>query len=156
MVKDVRLENAVVARALQVTLIAFFVVVTVFLLVIYAIDPAIYVQTLLGKNAPVARDAHPLIVTAFLLGILAFVGVGVVGVVRRWRWVFWLLLIAFMLSFLVIPGVALELAGIIPAAPIPLWYGLTRMATGAAETVIGVWMILIYRRYGVWARGRRA
>jgi hypothetical protein len=39
-----------------------------------------------------------------------------VGVLRRWRWTFWLVLVAFLFGVLRVPASILELMGWLPAA----------------------------------------
>jgi hypothetical protein len=147
---DIRQQVSV--QRLEKVLIAFFVLATLFLLVVYVADPSIYTKTLLLKPSP--ADRYPLPATLFLLAILVFIAVLIVGVVCHWRWLFWLLLVAFGFSILEIPAALLQLAGVIPN-PLPLWYSLSRMGVAIIEGGIAVWMIQIYRRYGVWAMGRK-
>jgi len=90
----------------------------------------------------------------FLAALLVFISVLTVGVVRHWRWLFWLLLVAFGFSILQIPATILQLVGVVPN-PNPTWYSLCRMGVALIEVAIAVWMIQIYRHHGVWARGRK-
>jgi|SRR5579859_7522478 len=139
-------------RWLQYVLIAFCVLASASLIVIYLVAPAIYVQALM-VSARASDDAHPPIVTMVLAGILIFVALLAVGVLRRWRWIFWPILVAFAFSVLQIPATALELAGIVPFH-IPAWYGLLRMLIAVAQGAIAVWMIRLYRSNGVWGLGK--
>jgi cell division protein FtsW (lipid II flippase) len=81
---------------LEKVLIAFFVLAALSLMVVYAIDPSIYTKTLLLE--PTQADRYPLPATLFLVGILAFIAIVILGVVRHWRWLFWLILVAFGFS----------------------------------------------------------
>ena len=72
-----------------------------------------------------------------------------------WRWVFWLVLVAFGGMILDLPATILQLTGILPAL-FPLWYSLCRMGASLIAVGIAVWMLQIYRRHGVWAMGRKA
>ncbi len=141
------------SSALQRVLIVFFVGVTGFLLVVYAADPAIYVQVLLRKVSP--DDSHPLAATAFLVAILVLVSFLVVGLFRRWRWLFWGILAAFVAEVIALPIDVLQLAGLLPL-DYPVWYEACRLGVSCVQLGIGVWMIALYRRYGVWAMGSRA
>jgi hypothetical protein len=134
------------ARGLRLALLGFCALAVALLLIVYAFAPAIYVTTLLGT--PRAGDAHPLEVTAFMLAILAFVGLLGVGIVRRWRWLFWLVLVAFSASVFQIPAAALALAGIVPNAA-PAWYVVARGLVACVQVAIAVWMIRFYRRCGL-------
>ena len=103
--------------------------------------------------------------TNFLYGALAFgavVGVvlyvlQVVGTWKLWRWVYWYFVVTGLLSALAIPDDLLILSGVMPnryAPPLPLI--LFGMAFGTIWFVLAVWMIVLYRRYGTWARRRVA
>jgi hypothetical protein len=79
----------------------------------------------------------------------AFVGVLAVGVVRRWRWTFWLILVAFLFGVLRVPVAALQLTGVL-ATDTPVWYVLYQGLLGVAQFGIGLTMTVGYRRSGLW------
>jgi len=137
---------------LERAVIAFFVLAATSLLVVYVADPAIYAQSLSLASSP--ADRYPVPVTLFLVGILAMIALLILGVMRHWRWVFWLMLIAFAGSALHIPVTLVQIAGVLPTAD-PLWYDLFRMGVAVVELALAVWMIHIYRHEGVWAKGRK-
>jgi hypothetical protein len=139
-------------RRLQAAIIAFFGVVALSLLVVYALQPDVYAQVL-GAKAP-ATERYPVIATAFCAAILLFIAVLIVGVVRRWRWLYWLLALAFTISALQVPAGALELARVLPD-PFPAWYTVYRSVVALAEAALGVWLLVVWRRWGVWAEGQR-
>ncbi|MDQ6643511.1 MAG: hypothetical protein M3Y76_03600 [Chloroflexota bacterium] len=89
-----------------------------------------------------------------MVGILVFIAILIIGVIRHWRWLFWLILSAFGFSILQIPATILQLTGVIPDN-LPVWYSLYRMGIALFQAVIAVWMVQIYRQYGVWAMGKR-
>ena len=132
--------------------LAFFLLAALFLVVVYVAAPSIYAEAL--KLQPSAAERYPWSVTLFLVAIVAFIAVLSVGVVRHWRWVFWILLIAFGFSVLEIPAGILQLSGVLPSS-FPVWYSLCRMSVAVIEVVIAVWMWQVYRRYGVWGMGRK-
>ncbi len=142
-----------VKTKLEPLLIAFFLLAALSLCVVYLADPSIYTAMLLLTPAP--GDRYPLLATLLLLVILVFIAVLILGVLRHWRWLFWLLLIAFGCSILEIPATLLQLADLVPGR-LPLWYSLSRMGVALIEGVIAVWMLQLYRRAGVWAMGRKA
>ncbi|HEV2237239.1 MAG TPA: hypothetical protein VGR57_11315 [Ktedonobacterales bacterium] len=144
--------NPQARRRVQAGVIAFFAVVALSLAIIYALRPAIYVSVL-GTKVP-ASGSHPLIATLFMVAILLLIALLVVGVLRCWRWVFWLLVLAFTASALQVPAGALELAGMLPS-PFPAWYTIYRSLVAVAEVGLGVWLLVVWRRWGVWAAGRR-
>jgi len=90
---------------------------------------------------------------AFLVAITAFIGLVGMGVVRRWRWMFWLILVAFLAGALRVPASALELAGKLPMGG-PVWYVLLQAAIGAVQFAIGLAMLTGFRAAGVWGRFR--
>ena len=137
---------------LEIAVIAFFILAALSLLVVYVADPSIYVQSLSLTSSP--ADRYPVPVTLFLVGILAVIALLILGVVRHWRWVFSLMLVAFSGSALQIPATLLQIADVLPSSD-PLWYGLFRMGVAVVELALAVWMIHIYRREGVWALGKK-
>ena len=139
-------------RRLERILITFFLLAVLFLIVVYIAAPSIYSNTLL--LAPSPTDRYPLPATLFLIGILVLIAVLIVGIVQHWRWLFWLLLIAFGFMILEIPATILQLTGVLPAL-FPVWYSLCRMGVSMIAFVIAVWMFHIYRHYGVWAMGKK-
>ena len=144
-------DQRILSRRLQGILIAFFLIAVLFLLVVYLTDPSIYANTLLLKPSP--TDRYPLPVTLFLVVILVFIAVLIVGVLRHWRWLFWLILIAFGFSILEVPATILQLAGVVPSL-FPVWYSLSRMGVAIIQVGIAVWMVQIYRQCGIWAMGK--
>lgn len=145
-------QDRVTARRLERTLLAFFLLATLFAIVVYVADPSIYSNILLLGPSP--TDPHPFATTLFLLALVVFLIVLTVGVRRRWRWLFWLLLIAFGAMILDIPVTILQLVGLLPAL-FPVWYNLCRMGVSLLAVLIAIWMFLIYRHYGIWALGRK-
>jgi len=137
--------------SLEMAVIAFFILAALSLLVVYLADPAIYAQSLSLASSP--ADRYPVPVTLFLVGILTVIALLILGVVRHWRWVFWLMLVAFASSILHIPVTLLQIAGMLPSAD-PFWYSLLQIGAAMVEIGIAVWMIHIYRHSGVWAMGR--
>jgi hypothetical protein len=133
-------------------MIAFFIFAALSLLVVYLADPAIYAQSLALTSSPAER--YPVPVTLFLVGILIMIALLILGVVRNFRWLFWLMLVAFAGSALQIPITLLQLTGVLPT-PDPLWYDLFRMGVGVVELALAVWMIHIYRHEGAWAKGAK-
>ena len=99
-------------------------------------------------------ERYPPLATVFMLALLALIASVIVGVMRHWRWLFWLLLIAFGFAVLQVTATILELTGILPN-PVPVWYSLSRMGAALVQVEIAVWMVQIYRQYGVWAMGKK-
>jgi hypothetical protein len=140
----------VLLHRLERVLITLFLLLALFVVAVYAAAPSIYTNML----TPSTTDRYPLPATLFLVALLVFIAVLIVGVVRHWRWLFWLLLVAFSFMILEIPATILQLTGVVPSL-FPVWYSLLRMGVSIITFVIAVWMIYIYRQYGVWAMGRK-
>ncbi len=70
--------------------------------------------------------------------------------IRRWRWTFWLVVVAFAAGVIRIPASALQIARVLPL-DVPLWYAILRALIGVIQVLIAIVMIRAYRRGGVWA-----
>jgi hypothetical protein len=128
----------------QRLVLGFFAAVWLALLAILYVDPQIYDSTMnLEPNSNRLADLALLIAVSSLIAILA------VGILRRWRWVFWLILLAFLAGIVRVIASALELAGTVPAAG-PTWYVEVQAVIGAAQFGIALAMIAGYRKAGVW------
>ena len=114
------------------------------LLVILVGAPEIYDQAL---RLPGGERELPAL--GFLAAISTFLVLLGVGVVRRWRWTFWLILVAFILGVLRVPASILQLSGLLPA-DFPTWYVLLQMLIGLVQVAIGLAMLVGYRKRGTW------
>jgi hypothetical protein len=146
------LHQKLTVQRLSTVLIAFFVFAALSALVVYVADPTIYTKVLMLE--PTTANRYPLPATLFLVALLIFITILIIGVLRHWRWLFWLLLIANSFSILEVPATILQLTGVIPD-PYPVWYSLYRMSAALIQVGIAVWMIRIYYHYGVWGMGRK-
>jgi len=93
----------------------------------------------------VGAEAAEVLALSALLMLLS------VGIVRGWRWLFWVILIAFLAGILRVPAAALELAGKIPQQG-PAWYVVLTAVVGMIQFVVALAMAAGYRRSGVWGR----
>ncbi len=146
------MQQQVIVRRLGRMLLAFFLLATVFAIVVYVTTPSIYTNILLLHPSPM--DRYPFVATLFLMALVVFIAVLLIGVRQHWRWLFWLLLIAFGAMILDIPATILQLTGVVPSL-FPVWYSLCRMGVSLLAVIIAAWMLSIYRRYGVWAMGKK-
>ena len=146
------LHQKLTVQRLSAVIIAFFVLAALSVLVVYFADPTIFTKVL--KLEPAATDRYPLPATLFLVALLTFIAVLIIGVTKHWRWLFWLLLIANSFSILEVPATILQLTGVI-SDPYPIWYSLSRMGAALVQVAIAIWMIRIYFQYGVWGMGRK-
>ena len=127
----------------QALVLGFFGVALVSLLVLLVAAPEVYDQALrLPDSSGVAE-------VAFLAVLTGFLGLLTVGVLRRWRWTFWLVLVAFLAGVLRVPVAVLQLTGVLPA-DVPAWYVTFQGVIGLAQLAIGLAMLAGYRRSGVW------
>jgi hypothetical protein len=133
-----------VANRTQLLVLGFFLLVWASLVAILAMAPAVYDQAL--RLPPGDRRPAEL---AFLAALSAFVALLGLGVLRRWRWMFWLIVVAFLFGVLRVPASVLELTGLLPAAG-PTWYVLFQALVGLLQFAIGLAMLVGYRRAGVW------
>lgn len=138
-------------QRLEKALILFTGLLLLSLLIIFAVEPSIYTMTLWpgGKT-----ERYPLPLLLFLGALVVFLCILMYGVIHHWRWLFWLLLIAYAGAVIQVPLECLQLVGIFPN-PYPVWYSLFRAAIGMIELGFAFWMIQIYRHQGVWGMGRK-
>jgi hypothetical protein len=128
----------------QSLVLGFFAVVWISIVAILLADPAIY-----DSAMKLPAGDHRVADLAFLGAISAFIALLVVGVLRRWRWTFWLILVAFLFGVLRVPASVLALAGVLPAAG-PTWYVLFQAILGLVQFAIGLLMLADYRQVGPW------
>ena len=87
----------------QALVLGFFILVWASLVVLFAVAPEVYYRALKLSSTGAGL--------LFLIGISAFIVLLGVGVLRRWRWTFWLILVAFLFGVLRIPASVLTLKG---------------------------------------------
>ena len=127
----------------QALVLGFFVVALASLVVILVAAPDVYDQALRLRKGSAAMEV------AFLAALTAFIGLLTVGVLRRWRWIFWLVLVAFFAGVLRVPVAVLQLTGVL-AADVPTWYVIFQGIIGLVHVAIGLAMLAGYRRAGIW------
>lgn len=125
----------------QALVLGFFLVVWATLVVLFAVVPGDYYRAMNLSSAGAGL--------LFLVGISAFIALLGVGVLRRWRWMFWLIAIAFLFGVLRVPATFLMLEGVLPADG-PTWYVLYQGVLGVVQFAIAVLMLVGYRRAGTW------
>ncbi len=129
----------------QKLVLGFFVVAWAALVVILVAAPGIYDQAL---RLPGGERELPAL--GFLAVLSAFLLLLAIGVVRCWRWTFWLILGAFLVGgVLRVPASILQLSGVL-AADFPGWYVLLQALIGVVQVAIGLAMLVGYRRAGTW------
>lgn len=111
----------------QALVVGFFALAWVALLLILRLAPAVYESVLRLPDGDLGL--HPVV---FLIALTAFLLLLGIGVLRRWRWTFWLVLVAFLSGILRIPVSVLQLAGTIPSDA-PSWYVMLHGGLGVAQ-----------------------
>src|SRR5690242_10821395 len=99
----------------QAFVIGFFAGILVSLLAIRLMAPEVYDEAL---NAPSGDRRLRIAFVVLLIALIAFIAI---GVLRRWRWLFWLLIPAFLSGVLRVPVAILQLTRVL-AADTPAWY----------------------------------
>lgn len=79
-------------------------------------------------------DAFAVTVLTLLLAILS------IGVIRSWRWTFWLILVAFLVNVIRVPVAALQLLGIGPRQG-PTWIVALQVVVGLVQVAVGIAML---------------
>ena len=114
------------------------------LVVILIAAPEIYDQALrLPSNSP------RWMALTLLAALDVFIGLLAMGVLRRWRWTFWLALVAFLAGVLRVPVAGLQLTGVL-AADGPTWCVAFQGSLDVLQFTIGLAMVAGYRRAGIW------
>jgi hypothetical protein len=98
------------------------------------------------RRAPVSPRLAEAIFVGALSGLIGLVSY---GVMRQWRWMFWVILAVFFLGVLRVPVAALQLTGHIGKGD-PTWYVVVQAVVGAIQFVLALAMLAGYRRTGVW------
>jgi hypothetical protein len=132
----------------QGLVLGFFVVVYASLVVILALSAEVRevtVRRIPGSGAPA--------VVGFVVALFAFLSVLTIGVVRRWRWAFWMILVAFVAGAIRVPVAALQLSGRM-APEGPDWYVVLQGVIGVIQVAIAGAMFAGYRRAGPWGSFR--
>jgi hypothetical protein len=97
----------------QVLVLSFFGLVWTSLVILFVAAPEVYGRAL-GLSSADAR-------LLFLVAISVFITLLGMGLIRRWRWTFWLILVAFVFGPLRVVASVLALGGVLPADG-PTWY----------------------------------
>ena len=137
-------NHSVTINRTQAIVIGFFLLAWLSLLGILATAPDVLDATLRlppGDHGPAEL--------AFLLALSAFLTLLAVGGLRRWRWSFWLVLVAFLAGLLRVLASGLGLTGLLPSNG-PTWYLLLQAVIGLVQFAIGLAMLVGLRKTGPW------
>ena len=128
----------------QALVLGFLLMAWISLVVILVAAPEVYERRL--RSLPGTQRVVEIV---FVVALTAFIVLLSIGVLRRWRWMFWLILIAFLFGVLRIPVAVLQISGQMRPDG-PLWYVILQGVIGLVQVLIALAMILGYRRSGVW------
>jgi hypothetical protein len=90
----------------QALVLGFLLMAWISLVVILVAAPEVYERRL--RSLPGAQRVVEIV---FVVALTAFIVLLSIGVLRRWRWMFWLILIAFLFGVLRIPVAVLQISG---------------------------------------------
>ena len=131
-------------KALVLALFAvYWVIVVVILVAARAVYDAQLPQAVRLSGHQWPAEIGTLLVLTALFAVLS------TGVLRSWRWTFWLILVVFLAGILRVPAAALQLAGIMPRQG-PAWYVVLQAVVGLIQFGIALAMLAGYRKTGVW------
>lgn len=130
----------------QAVVLGFLATAIVGLILILALAPGLIDGKLqaAGGDLVAAR-------VVFIGALAVLISLLAIGGVRRWRWTFWLVTLAFLFGVLRIPAAGLELAGAIPTGD-PSWYIALQGFIGVVQVIVAFLMIRGWRRAGPWGR----
>ena len=132
----------------KVLVLALFAVYWVIVVVILVAARDVYDQALPQEAVRLAGNQR-LAEIGVLLVVTAFFAVLSIGVIRGWRWTFWLILVVFLAGIWRVPASTLQLALIMPSQD-PAWYMVLQAVVGLIQFVIALAMLAGYRKAGVW------
>ena len=134
----------IMINRVQALVLGFLLMAWISLVVILVAAPEVYERRL--RSLPGAQHVAEIV---FVVALTAFIVLLSIGVLRRWRWMFWLILIAFLFGVLRIPVAVLQISGQMRPDG-PPWYVILQGVIGLVQVLIALAMILGYRRSGVW------
>ena len=129
----------------QALVVGFFGVAWIGLVLTLILASEVYAAAL-----GVGPGENPTALLLFLVALSAFLVLLSVGTLRRWRWTFWLILVAFFFGILRVPVAILQLGAWMEQQG-PGWYVLLQAALGVVQFGIAVAMLVGLRRGGAWA-----
>ena len=133
---------------IKVLVLALFAVYWVILVVILVAARDVYDQALPQEAVRLAGNQRSAEIGVLLVATALF-AVLAIGVIRGWRWTFWLILVVFLAGIVRVPVSALQLAGIVSTQS-PAWYVVLQATVGSIQFVIALAMLAGYRKTGVW------
>src|SRR5215472_4400997 len=131
----------------KVLVLTFFAAYWVMVVAMLLAARPLYDQILSLSGNQAQAEIPALVVLSVLFGVLS------TGVIRGWRWTFWVILVVFMAGLLRALYAALQLTGIVPHRG-PIWYVVLPAPVGLVQFCIALLMLAGSGKVGGW--GRRA
>jgi hypothetical protein len=128
----------------QSLVLGFFFVVYALLVVMLFVSAEVR-EVIVGRMPASGTPA----VVGFAVALLGFLLILTIGVLQRWHWAFWLILVAFAAGIFRVPVAALQLSGRM-APEGPDWYVALQGVIGIVQVAIAGAMFAGYRRAGPW------
>lgn len=141
-------EGGQVMTRIKVLVLALFAVYWVTLVVILVAARDVYDQALPQEAVRLAGNQRSAEIGVLLVATALFAVLSI-GVIRGWRWTFWLILVVFLAGILRGLASALQLAGIVPSQD-PAWSVVLQAVVYLIQFVIALAMLAGYRKAGVW------
>jgi hypothetical protein len=139
-----RRPGRIVINRVQALVLGFLLLAWISLIAILVAAPEVYEQRL--RSLPGPRRIMDIVL---VVALTAFIMLLSIGVLQRWRWMFWLILIAFLFGVVRIPVAVLQLSGqMTPDGP--PWYVIMQGVIGVVQVLIALVMVFGYWRSGVW------
>ena len=135
--------------SLKTWVVALFAAYWLFVVALLLVARGVY-DGVLAQSVRLSGDPRPAEIGT-LMALTALLALLSTGVIRGWRWIFWVILLAFLASILHTLVSALQLAGTLPYQG-PAWYVALQGSVGALQFAIGLAMLASYRAAGVWAK----
>lgn len=129
----------------KVLVLAFFAAYWVMVVVMLLAARSLYDEILSLSGNQAQAEIPALVVLTTLFGTLS------IGVIRGWRWTFWVILVVFMAGLVRALYSALQLIGIVPRQG-PVWYVVLPGPVGLVQFCLAVVMLAGYRKVGGWGR----
>ena len=131
----------------KVRVLSLFAIYWVFVTALLVVARDVY-DRLLPQAVRLPGNQRPAEIGTLLVLTTLFVLFSM-GVIRSWRWTFWLILVVFLVGILRVPASILQLAGFMPIQG-PLWYVVVQAGVGFIQFVIALAMLVGYRKTGIW------
>ena len=137
---------------LKALVLVVFAAYWVTVVVILTADRSTFDQAMrqLGPNLPQMVEGNQTLADAVALLVLtALFCILSIGVIRSWRWAFWLILIAFLVNSVRVPLAVLQILGIASSRS-PTLIVTLQLVAASVMLLVALAMLAGYRKAGIW------